>query len=55
MEQQYWQGADEFEERKSAVMAQPQEIGALAAFLCSDAARHLTGSTIDVNGASYVR
>lgn len=37
------------------VMAQPQEIGALAAFLCSDAARHLTGSTIDVNGASFVR
>ncbi len=36
-------------------LAQPQEIGALAAFLCSDAARHLTGSTIDVNGASYVR
>ena len=36
-------------------LAPPDEIGALAAFLCSDAARHLTGSTLDVNGASYVR
>jgi 3-oxoacyl-[acyl-carrier protein] reductase len=33
----------------------PDEIGALAAFLCSDAARHLTGATLDMNGASYVR
>jgi NAD(P)-dependent dehydrogenase (short-subunit alcohol dehydrogenase family) len=36
-------------------MAQPEEIGALAAFLCSDAVRHLTGATFDVNGASYLR
>ena len=36
-------------------MAPPEEIGALAAFLCSDEARHLTGATFDVNGASYVR
>jgi NAD(P)-dependent dehydrogenase (short-subunit alcohol dehydrogenase family) len=36
-------------------MAQPDEIGALAAFLCSDAVRHLTGATFDVNGASYLR
>ncbi len=36
-------------------LASPDEIGALAAFLCSDVARHLTGSTFDVNGASYVR
>ena len=36
-------------------MAPPEEIGALAAFLCCDSVRHLTGATFDVNGASYVR
>lgn len=36
-------------------MADADEIGALTAFLCSDHARHLTGATFDVNGASYVR
>ncbi len=36
-------------------MASPEEIGALAAFLCDDRVRHMTGATFDVNGASYVR
>jgi 3-oxoacyl-[acyl-carrier protein] reductase len=36
-------------------MASPAECGALAAFLCSDKVRHLTGATFDINGASYVR
>ena len=36
-------------------MAPPEEIGALAAFLCDDRVRHMTGATFDVNGASYVR
>jgi NAD(P)-dependent dehydrogenase (short-subunit alcohol dehydrogenase family) len=36
-------------------MASPEECGALAAFLCSDRVRHLTGATFDINGASYVR
>jgi NAD(P)-dependent dehydrogenase (short-subunit alcohol dehydrogenase family) len=36
-------------------MARPEECGALAAFLCSDQVRHLTGATFDINGASYVR
>ena len=36
-------------------MADADEIGALTAFLCSAHARHLTGATFDVNGASYVR
>ena len=36
-------------------MAAPEEIGDLAAFLCSDSVRHLTGATFDVNGASYLR
>jgi NAD(P)-dependent dehydrogenase (short-subunit alcohol dehydrogenase family) len=36
-------------------MASPGECGALAAFLCSDQVRHLTGATFDINGASYVR
>ena len=36
-------------------MVPPEEIGALAAFLCGDQAHHLTGATFDINGASYVR
>ena len=36
-------------------MVPPEEIGALAAFLCGDRVRHMTGATFDVNGASYVR
>lgn len=36
-------------------MMRPEECGALAAFLCTDAVRHMTGATFDVNGASYVR
>jgi len=36
-------------------MASPQECGALAAFLCSDQVRHMTGATFDINGASYMR
>jgi len=36
-------------------MAAPEEIGALAAFLCDDRVRHMTGATFDVNGASYLR
>jgi NAD(P)-dependent dehydrogenase (short-subunit alcohol dehydrogenase family) len=31
------------------------EIGELAVFLASGKCRHLTGSTIDINGASYIR
>lgn len=33
----------------------PSDIGNLAAFLCTGACRHLTGATLDVNGASYIR
>lgn len=33
----------------------PQELGELAVFLASGAARHLSGATLDVNGASYIR
>jgi NAD(P)-dependent dehydrogenase (short-subunit alcohol dehydrogenase family) len=33
----------------------PAELGELIAFLCSGACRHLTGATLDVNGATYVR
>lgn len=36
-------------------LAAPEEIGALAAFLLSDACPSATGATFDVNGASYVR
>jgi 3-oxoacyl-[acyl-carrier protein] reductase len=33
----------------------PQEVANIVSFLASGLATHLTGSTIDVNGASYVR
>ena len=36
-------------------MVPPEEVAALVAFLASGRCRHLTGATLDVNGASYVR
>jgi 3-oxoacyl-[acyl-carrier protein] reductase len=36
-------------------VAQPQDVANILAFLSSGLARHATGTTIDVNGASYVR
>jgi len=33
----------------------PEDIAALVAFLASGRVRHLTGATLDVNGASYIR
>lgn len=33
----------------------PEEVGNIIAFLASGLARHASGSTIDVNGASYIR
>jgi NAD(P)-dependent dehydrogenase (short-subunit alcohol dehydrogenase family) len=33
----------------------PEDIGRIVAFLAAGKARHLTGATLDVNGASYVR
>jgi NAD(P)-dependent dehydrogenase (short-subunit alcohol dehydrogenase family) len=36
-------------------MAPAEEVGELIAFLASGKVRHLTGATIDVNGATYVR
>jgi NAD(P)-dependent dehydrogenase (short-subunit alcohol dehydrogenase family) len=33
----------------------PEEVGELVAFLASGRVRHLSGATLDVNGASYVR
>lgn len=33
----------------------PEELGELVAFLATGKLRHLTGATIDVNGASYIR
>jgi len=36
-------------------MAPPEEVANVVAFLASGLARHASGTTIDVNGASYVR
>jgi 3-oxoacyl-[acyl-carrier protein] reductase len=53
--------ADEFGVEAAAAqtglgeVAQPQDVANVVAFLCSGLAKHATGTTIDVNGASYVR
>ncbi len=36
-------------------VAQPEDVAAIVVFLATGMARHATGTTIDVNGASYVR
>jgi NAD(P)-dependent dehydrogenase (short-subunit alcohol dehydrogenase family) len=36
-------------------VAQPQDVANVITFLASGLARHATGTTIDINGASYVR
>ncbi len=36
-------------------MASPQDVANVVAFLASGLAPHTTGTTIDINGASYVR
>ena len=36
-------------------MVPPGEVADLIAFLATGRARHLTGATIDVNGATYIR
>jgi NAD(P)-dependent dehydrogenase (short-subunit alcohol dehydrogenase family) len=36
-------------------MVPPEEVGELITFLASGRCRHLSGATIDVNGATYVR
>ena len=36
-------------------MVPPEEVAALIVFLAGGECRHLTGATIDVNGATYIR
>ncbi len=55
-------GPQDIEARERAVkeiplgkVASPDEVGALIAFLATGAVPSMTGATIDVNGASYVR
>ncbi len=52
----------DIEARKGAIkeipigrVAQPEEVGEMIAFLLSDVCPSATGSTFDINGASYVR
>jgi 3-oxoacyl-[acyl-carrier protein] reductase len=47
----------EFFERDTGLgeVAEPEDIASIITFLASGRARHATGATIDVNGASYVR
>lgn len=48
------------EDRVSATLAMgewvtPEELGRLVAFLCEGRVKHLSGATLDVNGATYIR
>ena len=36
-------------------MVPPEEIAELVALLASGRVRHLSGATLDINGASYIR
>ena len=36
-------------------IAAPEDVANVAAFLATGRARHATGATLDINGASYVR
>ena len=36
-------------------MVPPEEVAALIVFLAGGECRHLTGATLDVNGATYIR
>jgi NAD(P)-dependent dehydrogenase (short-subunit alcohol dehydrogenase family) len=36
-------------------MVPPEEVAELIAFLSTGRSRHLSGATIDVNGATYIR
>lgn len=36
-------------------VGRPEEVGALAAFLCSEQAAYITGATLDINGGLFMR
>ena len=49
------EGARIASEIPSGRIGMPDDVGGIIAFLASPLANYATGSTIDVNGASYVR
>jgi NAD(P)-dependent dehydrogenase (short-subunit alcohol dehydrogenase family) len=51
-------GADGVEELAKSIplgLGKPEDIGNVAAFLCSEEASYITGATIDVNGGIHLR
>ncbi len=48
------EGVAELEKSIPLGISEPEDIGTACLFLCSDAARHITGATIDVNGGFYM-
>ena len=48
------EGVAELEKNIPLGISEPEDIGTACLFLCSEAARHVTGATIDVNGGFYM-
>ena len=47
------QGVKDLEAEIPLGMSEPEDIGMVSMFLCTEAARHITGATIDINGGVY--
>uniref|UniRef100_A0A672YWM7 Dehydrogenase/reductase SDR family member 4-like n=1 Tax=Sphaeramia orbicularis TaxID=375764 RepID=A0A672YWM7_9TELE len=50
-----WQNEDIMDEFKKQIIGEPDEIGGVVAFLCSDEASYITGETITVTGGMSCR
>ena len=48
------EGVEELRKNIPLGISEPEDIGTACLFLCSEAARHVTGATIDVNGGFYM-
>jgi 3-oxoacyl-[acyl-carrier protein] reductase len=42
------------EETAVGALVEPRDVAAAVAFLCSEAARYITGTVLDVNGGSFM-
>lgn len=49
------EAVEKLSEKVPLGLGKPEDVGNAVAFLCSDQARYITGTTIDVNGGMYLR